>query len=131
MYDAQILYNLSHTLKFSILLVSVSAEESPSSLPSQSSGSESHQHQLSTGSDEHYEPHSESGSHEFEGEGREEALQSEGTTGRDSNGEGDRSTDVSDSDTVRGGSEEREGSLEDAGSGSEEDVIVQQVHTRY
>ena len=86
------------------------------------------------GSDEHYESHSESGSHEFEGEGREEALQSEETTGRESNGKGDGSTGVSERDTVRGDSEEREGSQEDAGnssSGSEEDVIVQQVHTRY
>ena len=120
------MYNLSHTIKFSILPVS---EESPSSLPSQSSGSEGQQHRLSTGSDDHYEPYSESGSHEFEEEG-EETPQSEETTGRENSGEGDGSAGVSETDTVRDGSEEREGSQKDAGnssSGSEEDVIVQQV----
>ena len=123
------MYNLSHTLQFSILPVSVPAEESPSSLPSQSSGSEDQQHRLSTGSDDHYEPHSESGSHEFKGEGG-ETPQSEESIGGENSGEGDGSTGVSESDTVQDGSEEGEGSQEDAGnssSGSEEDVIVQQV----
>ena len=120
----------------------VSSEESPSSLRSQSSSSEV-QHRLSTGSDEHYiEPHSEStGSHEGEGE----VLQSEGTTAteRESNDEHEEtgSTDINgSSDTAQDGSEVREesgggggisGGMENAentSTSSEEDVIVQQVY---
>ena len=110
-----------------LLLLSVSCEESPSSLPSQSSSEG--QHRLSTESDEHYEPHSESES--LEGE----VLQSEETTERESNEETGSNND-NDSNTVRDGGDERDGSngisegqedAESISSSSEEDVIVQQV----